>query len=724
MRQVAHAQTSVIPSGMTVTSDAVDVDARAVRHQPGQRSGPQAVARGAVGAGVGEEPARDPDGEADRAACPPRRGRRRGRRAAPAAGGAGGRGGPRRRSAGLSAGLAVGQQRGHGRPMVAARRRTTALPRRPRHFGQVSRPSRSVGPAMRPSARPGQLRDVLQGRPRPASSLQTYALTGDLQASQKAVRDAMVVAWHHWRKVSRLEDREDYVRPLAWSRALRRSQARWWSRMKGLDPEVAATLDALAKLPVTQRRVLLLSHLTALPLEGISREVGISRTDGRARAADRDRAVRGQPGRRVHRHPPGARGAPTAGRRGALAAALDHHPGRLRPPPLAHDVRRRRRRRRAGGLRARWSPTRPASGPASTPRACSRARSRARRRPTRRPSPSRQQLTPEALLTADQVGAALGGTWTQGQTSGNTERRRAGLHLPGRAVRRPRGRGRAGADLQAGPAPTPRPAEHRRAVGGGLRRRGRRRDDLRTTAGWYAGCTSPRMQLLTTHKVKGVGRRGDALHAPRTGTSRRRSRSSASRAPAPSRPRPRSTRPGEESPDPAAERGPARQRGRRPLRPAGRRHLRRRPAAQGRAADGDRAGARAAQRGRPAAGHEGRPSRGSAPSRRDAIDQPGRDPLRRDRLLDRRRQPRPDPLVPHPGRRPAAGVRPHPDRRVRCRRSRRRRSSPTSGGSSRPARTATSPPRSTRSTTRARAPASSSSGGSPSRSRTSARSRS
>ena len=34
--------------------------------------------------------------------------------------------------------------------------------------------------------------------------VQTYALTGDLQASQKAVRDAMVVAWHHWRKVSRL----------------------------------------------------------------------------------------------------------------------------------------------------------------------------------------------------------------------------------------------------------------------------------------------------------------------------------------------------------------------------------------------------------------------------------------------------------------------------------------------------------------------------------------
>ena len=107
--------------------------------------------------------------------------------------------------------------------------------------------------------------------------LQTYALTGDLHAAQRAVRDAMVVAWHHWRKVSRLEQPEDYVRPLAWTRAQRRSSARWWARQKDLDAETRATLDALAKLSTTQRKVLLLTHLTALPIDDMSREVGVTR---------------------------------------------------------------------------------------------------------------------------------------------------------------------------------------------------------------------------------------------------------------------------------------------------------------------------------------------------------------------------------------------------------------------------------------------------------------
>ena len=37
---------------------------------------------------------------------------------------------------------------------------------------------------------------------------EAYALTGDAPASRAAVRDAFVVAWHRWRKVGQLEDRD------------------------------------------------------------------------------------------------------------------------------------------------------------------------------------------------------------------------------------------------------------------------------------------------------------------------------------------------------------------------------------------------------------------------------------------------------------------------------------------------------------------------------------
>ena len=46
--------------------------------------------------------------------------------------------------------------------------------------------------------------------------LETYALTGDLLASRGAVRDAFVAARQHWRKVGRLTDPEEWVRPRAW----------------------------------------------------------------------------------------------------------------------------------------------------------------------------------------------------------------------------------------------------------------------------------------------------------------------------------------------------------------------------------------------------------------------------------------------------------------------------------------------------------------------------
>ena len=106
--------------------------------------------------------------------------------------------------------------------------------------------------------------------------LQTYALTGDLAASRSAVRDSFIVAWHHWRKISRLEDPEAWARPRTWAHAQRRHTARLWHRDKGLDPEAKASLDALGKLTVTQRKALLLTQLTTLPMNGMARELGLT----------------------------------------------------------------------------------------------------------------------------------------------------------------------------------------------------------------------------------------------------------------------------------------------------------------------------------------------------------------------------------------------------------------------------------------------------------------
>jgi hypothetical protein len=109
--------------------------------------------------------------------------------------------------------------------------------------------------------------------------LQTYALTGDLRASTIAVRHGFIVAWHHWGKWSRTEDPEQAVRPLCWRIAQRRHTGRLWRRDKSLGPDGTATLEALGKLSLTERRVLLLNELTVSSLADLAREVALTQTE-------------------------------------------------------------------------------------------------------------------------------------------------------------------------------------------------------------------------------------------------------------------------------------------------------------------------------------------------------------------------------------------------------------------------------------------------------------
>lgn len=105
--------------------------------------------------------------------------------------------------------------------------------------------------------------------------LQAYALTGDLDASRRAVREAFVAARHHWGRVSRLARPEDWVRPRAWSMAQRRHATRLWRREKGLTDGQRSVLDGLHALPGQQRKALLLHDLAGLGEPEIGQELGV-----------------------------------------------------------------------------------------------------------------------------------------------------------------------------------------------------------------------------------------------------------------------------------------------------------------------------------------------------------------------------------------------------------------------------------------------------------------
>lgn len=163
--------------------------------------------------------------------------------------------------------------------------------------------------------------------------LLTYCLTGDLAAARAAVRDTYVVAWHHWRKVSRLDDPESWVRERACRDAQRRHTAKLWHRERGLAPEVKATLDALGRLPMTERRMLLGAELTSGSLEVLAREVGLPRAEAE-RQLQRASATFAL-----------ERGVPTTGLRSVLEQVGGHLDGVRLPRPTIV--------RRAGATRRR-----------------------------------------------------------------------------------------------------------------------------------------------------------------------------------------------------------------------------------------------------------------------------------------------------------------------------------------------------------------------------------
>jgi DNA-directed RNA polymerase specialized sigma24 family protein len=333
--------------------------------------------------------------------------------------------------------------------------------------------------------------------------LLTYCLTGDLPSSRAAVRDAFVVAWHHWRKVSRVEDPEAWVREHACRHAVRRHTAKLWHREKNLEPEVKATLDALGRLSMTQRRVLLVTELTTSSLAAMAREVGLPRTE-----AERELQIATATFSLE-------RGVPSTEVRGVLEAVRSHVETNRWPRPTIL--------RRAGATRRR---THTVIGVAATAAALVIAgtlvtdadgvrptlageRIEQPDKPSGPAEPQVVALPEETMLGADSVSKLVStkGGWTIAATDDNSAGNGMAVACQQTRYAAPRNRPDAAVFRTFTPMQSGKKATAPKVVQTGeaahTERAAERSYD--TAVGWFAACRDNRAQLMQTYDLPGVG---------------------------------------------------------------------------------------------------------------------------------------------------------------------------------------------------------------------------
>ncbi|MEY9843557.1 SigE family RNA polymerase sigma factor [Streptacidiphilus sp. MAP5-3] len=114
---------------------------------------------------------------------------------------------------------------------------------------------------------------------------QLYVMTGDLAEAQDVVQEAYVRAWKRRDELSASGAPEAWVRTVAWRLAVSR-----WRRARsyvsalvrhgtpaaqaGPEPEHAALVEALRKIPEEQRRVVVLHYLCDLPVVEVAEQTG------------------------------------------------------------------------------------------------------------------------------------------------------------------------------------------------------------------------------------------------------------------------------------------------------------------------------------------------------------------------------------------------------------------------------------------------------------------
>lgn len=114
---------------------------------------------------------------------------------------------------------------------------------------------------------------------------QLYAMIGDLSEAEDAVQEAFARAWQRWAQVSECDDPVAWVRKVAfrlsvssWRKAKNRVHAQRRhgppSAVPPLSTDTVALVTALRKIPVEQRRAIVLHHLVGLSVEEVAHETG------------------------------------------------------------------------------------------------------------------------------------------------------------------------------------------------------------------------------------------------------------------------------------------------------------------------------------------------------------------------------------------------------------------------------------------------------------------
>jgi RNA polymerase sigma-70 factor (ECF subfamily) len=119
-------------------------------------------------------------------------------------------------------------------------------------------------------------------------TVQLYAYFGDRQEAQDVVQEAFCRALARWNTVSRYDDPVAWVRRVAWNLAVSkwrrtrtaltflRRQRIAEARVDGPSPERVALIAALATLPDTQRRAMVLRYLADLTVAEIADREGVA----------------------------------------------------------------------------------------------------------------------------------------------------------------------------------------------------------------------------------------------------------------------------------------------------------------------------------------------------------------------------------------------------------------------------------------------------------------